>query len=129
MAYATRSTDQTAALFSVLGFSTVIHRRRLDKFNVFVSKMRNAKGDVVEIVEPTGDGRSPVDALLRSGKTAIYHVCHKVKNLAASQLELQTRGAVVITKPFENALFPGYQSAHLYHPWLGVFELFSEQPA
>lgn len=126
IAYASRDTDKTAKVFAIFSFEIAIYKKRIDKFNIYVSKLINGNSDVVEIVEPYSSP-NPVASLLNKTECAIYHVCYKVDNFNKIFNELLECGTIVITKPFESLLFDNYMVSHMHHPFLGLFEIFGRK--
>ncbi|WP_455922363.1 VOC family protein [Pseudomonas putida] len=125
IAYATRDAKKTAKVFQVLGYEIIIDGQLVKSLNIFATKLQNSKGDVIELVEPTGMARSPVDGLLLDKECCLYHVCHRVMDFDISLERLRAAGALLVTQPFESHLFNGYRHVHVYHPMVGVLELFS----
>ncbi|MCG7540025.1 hypothetical protein EXT48_06390 [Pseudoalteromonas sp. CO348] len=125
VAYATRNTDSTLKLFSLLGFETVIYKKEIVPLNIYATKMKNSKGDVLELVESLDiSKRSPIDEVLKNEDCCIYHICFRVNDFYKTHKEMKNKGALVLTKPFESYLFEGYMVSHMYHPSLGMFEIF-----
>ncbi len=128
IAYATRCSRKTIELLVRLGFEVVIEMKRVERFNTFASKLRNQKGDVIEVLEPIDPSRrSPVDSALINFECAVCHVCYKVDDFDKAFEEFVGLDCVVLTQPFESYIFDGYMVSHLYHPHLGVFEIFGEK--
>lgn len=125
IAYATRDAKKTAEVFRELGYEIIIDGRLVEPLNIFATKLQNQNGDVIELVEPTGMARSPVDGLLLDKECCLYHVCHRVMDFDKSLERLKAAGALLIAKPFDSHLFAGYRHVHVYHPMVGVLELFS----
>ncbi len=124
IAYATRQIDGTAEILGLLGFRKVIDKTPINKFGILASKLVNDRGDVIELVEPIPGEPSAVSGTLGTADCVLYHICHKVENFAATYLSLKAAGATTVTKPFESLIFSRHMSAHLYHPSLGLFEIF-----
>jgi|GEM_PF-823076 len=125
IAYATRDAKKTAGVFRGLGYEIIIDGQLVESLNIFATKLQNPNGDVIELVEPTGIARSPVDGLLLNKECCLYHVCHRVMDFDKSLERLKSAGALLISQPFESHLFNGYRHVHVYHPMVGVLELFS----
>lgn len=126
VAYASRDTDKTAKMFAIFSFKIVIYKKKINKFNILVSKLKNDKGDVIEIVEPYASP-NPVTSLLHKAECVVYHICYKVEDFYEIYNELMECGTVVISKPFESLLFDNYMVSHMYHPFLGLFEIFGKK--
>lgn len=125
IAYATKNTERTSNVFSEFGFRRVIYKREITQFNIFATKLQNSAGDVIELIQPSDQTMySPVDTFLKNNDCTIYHVCYKVDDFYDVLKRLKSLGAVSATKPFDSYLFDGYISSHLYHPLVGLFEIF-----
>lgn len=90
IAYATRSTQKTAAFFTALGFEVLFHRQPIEKFGVLITKLRSPAGEIVEVVEPSRPD-SVVSRLLVNVEACLYHAACRVNDLQASQVS--PRGA------------------------------------
>lgn len=129
VSYATLDTDATVELFRALGFELRVYKEAQNDFNVLISKMVGPTGDVIEIVEPRG-ADSAVSKLLRdqNQKTMVYHTCFRTDDFEATYARLKRAGALTVSKPsmVQVALTPEhrtYRFAHMFHPFLGVFEV------
>lgn len=123
VAYATRNTDNTIGFLATLGFDVKIYKVVIEKQNVYVSKVSNQKGDVIEIVEPIGYP-SAFDDILGERDAAVYHTCFMVDDFEEIVSKVKKAGAIAITRPFESILYEGYRVTHMYHPSFGMFEIF-----
>lgn len=129
VSYATLDTDATVELFRALGFELRNYKEAQNDFNVRISKMVGPAGDVIEIVEP-GGADSAVSRLLRdqNQKTMVYHTCFRTDDFEATCARLKRAGALTVSKPgpVQVALTPEhrtYRFVHMFHPFLGVFEV------
>lgn len=123
VAIATKDSRKTLEVLEVLGFATVLEKKAIDRFKVQASKAVNAKGETFEVIEDYSPD-SPVRALLGEEQAKVYHFCVKVDDFDGKLESLRRLGAVVVTRPFESLIFKGYRTCHLYHEFLGLFELF-----
>ncbi len=129
VSYATLDTDATVEIFRALGFELRNYKEAQDDFGVLISKLVSPAGDVIEVVEPRG-ADSAVGKLLRdqNQKTMVYHTCFRTADFEAACARLKRAGALTITKPgpVQVALTPEhrtYRYTHMFHPFLGVFEV------
>ncbi len=128
IAYATPNTTKTLEIFEALGYRTVIHKKHIERFNIFVSKLINSKNDVAEIVEIYDKSkRSPIDNYVKDNQCTVYHVCYKVDDFNVTCKALRDMGSLVVTKPFESYLFDGYMVSHMFNQSLGLFEIFGRK--
>jgi 4-hydroxyphenylpyruvate dioxygenase-like putative hemolysin len=128
IAYATPNTTETLALLESLGYRTVIHKKHIERFNIFVSKLINSKNDVAEVVEIYDKSkRSPIDNYVKDNQCTVYHICYKVDDFNATYKALRDMGSLVVTKPFESYLFDGYMVSHMFNQSLGLFEIFGRK--
>jgi hypothetical protein len=127
IAYATRDTDKTAALFEVMGFVTVLHKLEFKRHNIYVSKMRNDRNDMIELIEPIASP-SKVEEILSGREAMLYHACFKVDDFFGTYRRLRATGAIAVTQPFESVIFSGYMVSHMFHINTGLFEIFGKDP-
>ena len=133
VAYATRDTDATVKVLSMLGFTLKIYKQEIDKFNVFITKMVSDGNDVVEIVEPKGSP-SVVSNLLGENQATIYHACFRTQDFHGAREKLRNAGAVTVTKPMRipypiSEEHKTFWASHMYHPNLGLFEITGPEKA
>ncbi|QIH11022.1 MULTISPECIES: VOC family protein [unclassified Pseudomonas] len=127
IAYATRSTQKTAAFFTALGFEVLFHRQPIDKFGVLITKLRSPTGEIVEVVEPFRPD-SVVSRLLVNVEACIYHAAFRVDDLAATQASLAGIGGVTVTNVM-TIPYPATEehrsltTSHMFHPAVGLFEI------
>jgi 4-hydroxyphenylpyruvate dioxygenase-like putative hemolysin len=127
VAYATRNTDATVALLTTLGFVLAIYKRKIDRFNVYITKMVSAAGHVAEIVEPSGP-RSVVSGILENTEATVYHACFLTQDFHATHRRLRDFGAVSVTNPMRIPfpVTPAHEhflASHMFHSSLGMFEV------
>jgi len=127
IAYATKNSDKTAELLTMLGFKILVYKEVVEKFNSYVTKLASESGDVIELVEPM-NSTSAVAKLLQDKEASVYHVAFTVPSLADAQRSLKQLGAVTLSKPFVNPypvrpVSDGTLTTHMYHPYIGIFEL------
>ncbi|WP_314388488.1 VOC family protein [Pseudomonas brenneri] len=127
IAYATRSTQKTAAFFTALGFEVLFHRQPIEKFGVLITKLRSPAGEIVEVVEPSRPD-SVVSRLLVNVEACLYHAACRVNDLQASQVSLAGLGAVTVTTAMSipypaTAQHQALATSHMFHPGVGLFEI------
>jgi 4-hydroxyphenylpyruvate dioxygenase-like putative hemolysin len=127
VAYATKNTDATVALLQSLGFAVTIYKEKLDRFDVYITKMVSRSGHVAEIVEPLG-ARSAVSAVLQTMDATVYHTCFRTDDFHATHRRLKEQGAVSVTNPMRipYPVTPAHErflTSHMFHADLGVFEV------
>jgi 4-hydroxyphenylpyruvate dioxygenase-like putative hemolysin len=127
VAYATKNTDATVALLQLLGFAVAIYKKKLDRFNVYITKMVSTAGHVAEIVEPAG-AQSVVSAILRDTDATVYHACFRADDFQTAHRGLKDYGAVSVTNPMRipypvTAAHGQYLTSHMFHSSLGMFEV------
>lgn len=129
VSYATLDTDATVEILRALGFELRNYKEGQSDFDVFISKMVGPAGDVVEVVEPRS-ADSAVSKLLRdqNQKTMVYHTCFRTEDFEGTCARLKRAGALTVSKPgpVQVALTPEhrtYRYTHMFHPFLGVFEV------
>lgn len=127
IAYATKNTDETMKLLETLGFTLIVYKGVIHKFNAYITKMASSSGQVAEIVEPIGPS-SVVSEFLKDKSAGVYHTCFRTDDFHRSRKLLQASGALAVTKPMEIP-FPAtdqhktFLTTHMYHVGLGLFEI------
>ncbi len=128
VAFATKNSDASMKIFSILGFDTALYRRqKIDRFNVLISKLSAPGGQVVELVEPIGLG-SVVDRVLQDKDASIYHGAFYTNNILQTLQQLIDAGAVIVTEPMSipypaTEQHKNYKTSHVFHPSVGLFEV------
>lgn len=79
-------------------------------------------GTVIELVEPLGE-RSPVSAILESGRGGLYHLCYEVDDLAAAMKRLRVKGCLPLGKPVPAVAFNGRCIVFLMTPERDLIEV------
>lgn len=83
----------------------------------------------VEVIWP-GDGPSPVDNMVKGGKTMIYHQCYTADDPAASVAALRELGLdiIEISPPKPAVLFDGLEVSFYSIAKVGVIEIIRGEP-
>jgi len=126
ISYAVRSTDESIELFSAI-YPIVATYKYLEKNqNVFITYLSNKKDNhKIELVEPAGHP-SPVDNMLKSQDTVLYHVCYRVEDFNKAIRYFKNRGFFMITTPFETSIEKGIWACHFFNPKSGIIEITGE---
>lgn len=128
IAFATRDTDKSIEIFSLLGFNKeLFYKKEIEKFNSCITKLQSISGQVIELVEPSSE-QSVVRNLLKDKNATIYHSAFLTSDLMTLLVQLRSVGAVLVTEPMEIP-YPAtdahhlYKTCHIYHPNIGLFEI------
>jgi aminocarboxycyclopropane-forming enzyme len=127
VAYATRDTDATVKLLSLMGMELRVYKQPLDRFGCLITKMVSGD-DVAEIVEPQPGEASVVSRLLGDKDATVYHTCFRTNDIRAAAQALKALGALTITHPMRipypvTEAHKEFLTSHMYHPHLGLFEI------
>jgi Glyoxalase/Bleomycin resistance protein/Dioxygenase superfamily len=79
----------------------------------------------VEIVQPGGEGPSPIDGMISNYSAQIYHTCYETADLAATLAEMKRLGLrlVRISPPTPAILFGGRLVSFYKVQGVGIIEL------
>jgi hypothetical protein len=79
----------------------------------------------VEIVQPGGEGPSPVDGMISNHNALIYHTCYETDDLGATLAEMKRLGLrfVRISPPTPAVLFGGRRVSFYKVQGVGIIEL------
>ena len=119
--YLTRSIEDTAKQFEVLGYSTGeiyddhIQRTRL----CFLSRGNEPR---IELVEPFEDNQ-PMQNLLAKTGVAPYHLCYQVDNIEEEYEKLIDHNWTPLFKPVEAVAFGGRKICYFSNRKIGFIEL------
>lgn len=133
IAYATTQTDKSMEIFSILGFSKALfHKQKIEKFESFITKLQSENGQILELVEPCSE-KSVVQRTLQGREAAIYHSAFLTQNLQETLTQLKAAGAVIVTEPMSipypsSPLHVHYKTSHVFHPYVGLFEVTGPMP-
>jgi methylmalonyl-CoA/ethylmalonyl-CoA epimerase len=115
-----------AAAFGFVPLTDVYHDEIQQVRVVFIGPAqdfadRHARGFVLELIEPAGDG-SHLHRLLKAGGGA-YHACFAVADIAAGLETLGRHGCLKVRGPDPAVAFHGHPIAWVYTPTRHLVEL------
>lgn len=128
IAYATKDTNKTIEIFSILGFrNQLFYKKPIERFGCYISKIQSEYGQVLEIVEPHSE-KNVVAKLLQNREATIYHSAFFTPNLMDTLAQLKKAGVIIITEPMDipypiSEAHRQYKVSHVFHPNLGLFEV------
>lgn len=123
ISYAVRSSDEAIKVFKIL-YSEVDVYKYLEKGqNVFITYLSsNSMNHRIELVEPAGSP-NPVENMLKTMPSVLYHVCYRVENLLESAQRLKENGFYMVTEPFETSIEKGFWASHFFNQHWGLIEV------
>jgi methylmalonyl-CoA/ethylmalonyl-CoA epimerase len=127
ISYAVRSTDEAIKSFGLF-YPDIVTYRYLEKGqNVFISYLSSDSVDHrIELVEPAGNP-NPVENMLKTMPTALYHVCYRVDDFSETIEQLKGAGFYMVTEPFETGFERGVWASHFFHQHWGLIEIIGKQ--
>ncbi len=123
ISYAVKSTQEAINIFSLF-YSKVDVFMHLEKDqNVFITYLSDNKADHrIELVEPAGKP-NPVENMLKTMPSVLYHVCYRVENLSEAAERLKGKGFYMVTEPFETSFEKGVYASHFFNQYWGLIEI------
>ncbi len=123
ISYAVSSTDTAIKKFSLFFPEVKVYRCYEKNQNVYITYLANSNSDYyLELVEPA-EGENPVNGMLESKQSAIYHLAYRVENFDEAVKILKDDKYLMITNPFEMATEEELWASHFYSPELGIVEI------
>jgi methylmalonyl-CoA/ethylmalonyl-CoA epimerase len=127
ISYAVRSTDEAVKVFSLFYTKVDIHKYLEKKQNVFITYLSNNNADHrIELVEPAGKP-NPVENMLKTTPSVLYHVCYRVEDLLESAKRLKEKGFYMVTEPFETSFEKGVWASHFFNQHWGLIEIIGKK--
>ncbi len=123
ISYAVRSTEEAIKAFSIY-YNKVDVNKYLEKGqNVYITYLSNESSDHrIELVEPAGNP-NPVESMLKTSPSVLYHVCYRVKNFSETVDQLKKNGFYMVTAPFETTFETDVWASHLFSQQWGLIEI------
>jgi methylmalonyl-CoA/ethylmalonyl-CoA epimerase len=128
--WAVNSVEKASKALSALGFEKTgpafDDRRR----NVRILMMRNGEGTTAELIEPLGEGKTPISGFLLKNGPAPYHCCFAIDSEDMSEKldSLKKAGFMQILKPEPAPALGGNDVIFLYSKDIGLVELVIQAP-
>ena len=123
VSYAVRSTDEAIKAFSLFYDKVTVYKNLEEGQNVFLTYLaKDGVNHRIELVEPAGTP-NPVENMLKTAPTVLYHVCYRVENLPEWVERLKGAGFYMVTEPFETSFDKGVWASHFFHQHWGLIEV------
>jgi methylmalonyl-CoA/ethylmalonyl-CoA epimerase len=127
VSYAVRSSDESIKALSLFYSKVDIYKYLEKKQNVYITYLSNDNLDHrIELVEPAGTP-NPVENMLKTMPSVLYHVCYRVDNLLESVERLKKINFFMVTAPFETSIEKGIWASHLFNQHWGLIELMGKK--
>ena len=127
ISYAVRSTDEAIKVFNTFYAKVEIYKYLEKDQNVFITYLSdNNIGHRIELVEPAGKP-NPVENMLKTTPSVLYHVCYRVEDLLESVERLKGNGFYMVTEPFETSFEKGVWASHFFNPHCGLIEILGKK--
>jgi methylmalonyl-CoA/ethylmalonyl-CoA epimerase len=127
ISYAVRSTDEAVKAFSEFYNKVNIYKYLEKKQNVFITYLSNDSVDHrIELVEPAGKP-NPVENMLKTMPSVLYHVCYRVEKFLQSVERLKGNGFYMVTEPFETSFEKGVWASHFFNQNWGLIEILGKK--
>jgi hypothetical protein len=123
ISYAVRSTEEAIKAFSIYYNKIDVNKYLEKRQNVYITYLSNECSEHrIELVEPAGNP-NPVESILKTSPSVLYHVCYRVKKFSESVDELKKNGFYMVTDPFETAIENGVWASHFFSQQWGLIEI------
>lgn len=127
ISYAVRSTDEAIKSFKLFYNKVDVHKYLEQGQNVFITYLSNESTDHrIELVEPAGNP-NPVENMLKTTPSVLYHVCYRVENFEESVERLKENGFYMVTEPFETTFEKGVWASHFFSQQWGLIEIIGKK--
>jgi methylmalonyl-CoA/ethylmalonyl-CoA epimerase len=123
ISYAVRSTDEAIKTFNLF-YSKIDTFRHFEKNqNVFITYLSDDSANHrIELVEPAGSP-NPVQNMLKSMPSVLYHVCYRVEDFSESVKSLKESGFYMVSEPSETSIEKGIWASHFFNSHCGIIEI------
>jgi methylmalonyl-CoA/ethylmalonyl-CoA epimerase len=123
ISYAVRSSDEAIKSFSFFYPKINNYKHFEENQNVFITYLSDDSiNHRIELVEPAGSP-SPVENMLKTMQSVLYHVCYRVENFSEAVERLKGNGFYMVTEPFEGSIEKGFWASHFFNPHCGIIEI------
>ena len=123
IAYAVKSTDEAIEQFKTLYPIVSVYKCLEKSQNVYITYLSNEDENYkIELVEGASSP-NPVENILKSKNSALYHLCYSVDDLDQAIKYLKENNFFMITTPFETSIEKGVWACHFFNKILGIIEI------
>jgi|SRR3989304_3680382 len=127
ISYAVRSSDEAIKVFNSCYSKVDIYKHLEKNQNVYISYLSsNSVDHRIELVEPAGRP-NPVENMLKTMPSILYHVCYRVQRFYESVDDLKGKGFFMVTEPFETSIEKGIWASHLFNQHWGLIEVMGKE--
>ncbi len=127
ISYAVRSTEEAIKAFEVFYNKVDVHKYLETGQNVYITYLSNENDDHrIELVEPAGKP-NPVENMLKTSQSVLYHVCYRVENFSEAVDQLKNSGFYMVTEPFKTSFENDVWASHLFHQQWGLIEVIGKK--
>lgn len=123
ISYAVRSTDEAIKAFNIFYNKVDVHKYLEAGQNVFITYLSSENSDHrIELVEPAGKP-NPVESMLKTSPSVLYHVCYRVENFYEAVENLKSNNFYMVTEPFQTSFEKNVWASHFYSQHWGLIEI------
>lgn len=121
----TENIEETANVFSVLGFKAgpIVNDETQRCRICFIYKSNEIR---VELVEPYEDNKTMLRMLKKQG-CGPYHICHTVKDIESTYMELMKHDFVPLFQPVAAPAFDNRRICYFWKQEIGYYEIVEEE--
>lgn len=127
ISYAVKSTDEAIKVFNLFYSKVDIYKYFEKDQNVYITYLSNNNKDHrIELVEPAGKP-NPVENMLKTMPSVLYHVCYRVENFLETVERLKGNGFYMVNEPFETSFEKGVWASHFFNQHWGLIEIIGKK--
>jgi methylmalonyl-CoA/ethylmalonyl-CoA epimerase len=127
ISYAVRSTDEAIKVFGIVYNKIEVHKYLEKGQNVYITYLSDGTSDHrIELVEPAGKP-NPVENMLKTSPSVLYHVCYRVENFSKAVEQLKEKGFYMVTAPFETTFEKDVWASHFFSQQWGLIEVIGKK--
>ena len=131
IAYAVKSTDVSIEAFKTLYPMISTYKIPIKDKNIMTTTLISENGThMIELIEGNGTP-NPVENMLKKRHSVFYHTCYEVSDFKRGIELFKDKGFRAMTQPFltelEDEEYHCKWATHMYHPKLGMIELYGNE--
>lgn len=120
--YCVHNIDKAILEFEKIGYQKFETKYIDNDRKIYIQFMKNNE-TMVELVNPTNEGESPVDGILKKIGDSAYHICYETNNINEEIEKLKIDKYILISSPKTAVAINNCEVAFLYKRNVGLIEI------
>lgn len=120
--YCVRNINKSKYELEKMGFIPYEQTYKDGNRKIYIQFMKNGE-TIIELVSPTGEGKSPVDGILGKIGDTVYHICYETNNIYAEIDRLKAEKYIVVAMPEQAVAIANNKVVFLFKKNVGLIEL------